>query len=143
MARKKTGQAPGRKSDFTGEKYEWLDGFRDAVRDATGDPGTVYTDVTRVFLLRYGYDLPFGENVNGNPEDHPPVISADPDPEEKEHRTKVYKQLRTVSFLLLLHNLIVLTYPGHRNCPTTLGISSRGRGFTPLLSRASWAPCRL
>ncbi|KAJ7719868.1 hypothetical protein B0H14DRAFT_3521138 [Mycena olivaceomarginata] len=62
MARKKTGQAPGRKSDFTGRKYEWLDGFRDAVRDATGDPGTVYTDVTKAFLLRYGYDLPFGEN---------------------------------------------------------------------------------
>jgi hypothetical protein len=108
MVRKKTGQAPGRKSDFTGEKAKWLDSFCNALQEAGDNPGSVYTDTTKAFLLRYGYDLPFGQNVDGNPDDHPPVISESPDLEEKERRAVVYKQLRTVSFSFFFASLCVI-----------------------------------
>jgi hypothetical protein len=103
MGRKKTGQARGRKSDFTGEKQQWLGGFCDALQDAGDDPGSVYTDVTNAFILRYGYDLPFGDNVDGDPAANPPVISANPDAKEKERRDTIQKQLRAVSFFARLH----------------------------------------
>ncbi|KAJ7748846.1 hypothetical protein B0H14DRAFT_3513700 [Mycena olivaceomarginata] len=47
------------------------------------------------FIRRYGYDLPFSENVDGNPEENPPVIPGNPDAEEKKRRDAIRKQLRT------------------------------------------------
>lgn len=81
MGRRKTGKAPGRVSHFSGEKAEWLSRFETELQD-TDDPGDVYTDATNQFLIRYGYDLPFGENVDGDPEDHPP--SDDPVNDEEQ-----------------------------------------------------------
>ncbi|KAJ7794516.1 hypothetical protein B0H14DRAFT_3496883 [Mycena olivaceomarginata] len=74
MARKKTGESRGRKSDFTGEKKDWLNTFRDQLRDAGKDPGSVYSDATKAFIMRYGYDLPFSDNVDGDPEEQPPKL---------------------------------------------------------------------
>jgi hypothetical protein len=103
MGRKKTGEPRGRKSDFTGEKQQWLSGFCDALQGSGDDPGSVYTDATNAFVLRYGYDLPFGDNVDGDPAANPPVISANPDAKEKERRDTIQKQLRAVSFFARLH----------------------------------------
>jgi hypothetical protein len=50
------------------------------------------------FIRRYGYDLPFSENVDGDPADNPPDIPANPDAEEKKCRNGIQKQLRMVSF---------------------------------------------
>ncbi|KAJ7716492.1 hypothetical protein B0H14DRAFT_3522255 [Mycena olivaceomarginata] len=47
------------------------------------------------FIRRYGYDLPFSENVDGDPEENPPVIPGNPDAEEKKRRDAIRKQLRT------------------------------------------------
>ncbi|KAK7029759.1 hypothetical protein R3P38DRAFT_3188629 [Favolaschia claudopus] len=76
MARAKKNIPPGRKSSFKGEKEQWLEQFQDQLRDAGDDPGTVYDDATNTFLLRYGYDLPFAQNVDGKPEDNPPNIES-------------------------------------------------------------------
>ncbi|KAF8197799.1 hypothetical protein K438DRAFT_1967359 [Mycena galopus ATCC 62051] len=94
MTRKKNGQPRGRKSDFTGEKEAWLDGFREKLQEAGDDPGGVYTDATNAFILRYGYDLAFTENVEGDPEADPPVIEAAADDEEKARRSGIQKKLR-------------------------------------------------
>ncbi|KAF8215392.1 hypothetical protein K438DRAFT_1955374 [Mycena galopus ATCC 62051] len=94
MTRKKKGGARGRKSDFMGEKLEWLNGFREQLQDAGDDPGPVYTEATQKFLLRYGYELPFNENVEGDPEKNPPVIEPATTPEEKARRAAIQKNLR-------------------------------------------------
>ncbi|KAK7048773.1 hypothetical protein R3P38DRAFT_3175027 [Favolaschia claudopus] len=94
MARAKKNIPPGRKSAFVGEKQDWLEQFRDQLRDAADDPGTVYDDATNAFLLRYGYDLPFTQNVDGKPEDNPPNISPNPDKVEKTRRDGIQKKLR-------------------------------------------------
>ncbi|KAJ6461988.1 hypothetical protein C8R47DRAFT_1225622 [Mycena vitilis] len=92
MARPKKGIAPGRSSDFCGEKEAWLATYREQVIDAD-DIGAVYTDATNAFLLRYGYDLPFGENVDGDPEDHPPPTGPVSD-EEQDRRDAIRGALR-------------------------------------------------
>ncbi|KAF8192866.1 hypothetical protein K438DRAFT_1969980 [Mycena galopus ATCC 62051] len=74
MVRKKKGGVRGRKSDFTGEKMEWLDSFREQLEEAGDDPGPVYTEATNKFILRYGYNLPFKDNVEGDPEDDLPKL---------------------------------------------------------------------
>ncbi|KAF8145018.1 hypothetical protein K438DRAFT_2028941 [Mycena galopus ATCC 62051] len=94
MARKKKGGVRGRKSDFTGEKLEWLDSFRVQLQDAGDDPGPVYTEATQKFLLRYGYNLPFSENADDDPEDNPPVIEPAITPEEKARRAAIQRSLR-------------------------------------------------
>jgi hypothetical protein len=100
MARKKTGESRGRKSNFTGEKKDWLDTFRDQLRDAGTDPGSVYSDATKAFIMRYGYDLPFSDNVDGDPEEQPPVILPTSDEDEKAQRDSIQKKLCLVSFFL-------------------------------------------
>ncbi|KAJ7230899.1 hypothetical protein B0H12DRAFT_1077305 [Mycena haematopus] len=94
MGRRKSGQPRGRKSDFTEEKQVWLDGWRQQIQDAGADPGAVYTDATLAWIRRYGYDLPFSENVDGDPDDNVPIIDDDPDPEEKLRRQDIQKRLR-------------------------------------------------
>jgi hypothetical protein len=80
MARKKTGKSRGRKSDFTGEKKDWLNTFHDQLRDA--------------------HDLPFSDNVDGDPEEQPPVILPTSDQDEKVRRDSIQKKLHLVSFFL-------------------------------------------
>jgi hypothetical protein len=111
MIHKKTGESRGRKSDFTGEKAEWLDTFRDQLRDAGKDPGSVYTDATNAVITRYGYDLPFAENVDRDPESKPPVILPTTDEEEKARRGSIQQKLCIVSVLqcLVALNLETLT----------------------------------
>ncbi|KAJ7432046.1 hypothetical protein B0H11DRAFT_2261110 [Mycena galericulata] len=94
MARTKTGKAPGRVSDFSGEKKTWLETFRDLLVEAGSDPGPVYTDVTNLFLLRYGFDLPFAQNVEGDPKDNPPPAGETVSPEEKARRDEIRAKLR-------------------------------------------------
>jgi hypothetical protein len=53
------------------------------------------------FIRRYGYNLPFSENVDGDPEENPPVIPGNPDAEKKKCHNAIRKQLRTVSFFCL------------------------------------------
>ncbi|KAK6977464.1 hypothetical protein R3P38DRAFT_2581825 [Favolaschia claudopus] len=95
MARAKKNIPPGRKSDFTGEKLAWLESFRDDVLNAGNAVGDEYTSITNRFLKRYGYDLPFTKNVDGDPEDNPPVISSNPSAEEKTRRDDIRAVLRT------------------------------------------------
>ncbi|KAJ6448971.1 hypothetical protein C8R47DRAFT_1210026 [Mycena vitilis] len=94
MGRPRKNLPPGRKSDFKGEKMEWLDTWRDDILEAEGDPGPIYTKATTRFLTRYGYDLPFATNVEGDPEDNPPEVDPLPDDEEKKRRAGIYKSLR-------------------------------------------------
>ncbi|KAF8194442.1 hypothetical protein K438DRAFT_1969057 [Mycena galopus ATCC 62051] len=101
MGRKSKGTAPGRGSDFTGEKKEFLETFHGQLLDAGfgsgGDPGDVYTEVTDKFLRRYGYELAFNENVDGDPLENPPTEPQHEDlsAEEKQTRQKIRKTLRT------------------------------------------------
>lgn len=97
MGRPRTGKAQGRTSHFSGEKLEWLESFRQQILDAGEDPGPVYTDVTNLFLLRYGYDLPFSDNVDGNPDEHPPPPLGNPSPAEQSRRDELREKLRAVS----------------------------------------------
>ncbi|KAF8176871.1 hypothetical protein K438DRAFT_1770348 [Mycena galopus ATCC 62051] len=103
MGRKSKGTAPGRGSDFTGEKKEFLETFHGQLLDAGfgsgGDPGDVYTEVTDKFLRRYGYELAFNENVDGDPLENPPTEPQHEDlsAEEKQTRQKIRKTLRTVN----------------------------------------------
>ncbi|KAJ6487493.1 hypothetical protein C8R47DRAFT_1216263 [Mycena vitilis] len=92
MARPKKGTAPGRSSDFSGEKEAWLATYREQVIDAD-DIGAVYTDATNAFLLRYGYDLPFGDNVDGDPDDNPPPTGPVSDAEQ-DRRDAIRGELR-------------------------------------------------
>ncbi|KAF7375582.1 hypothetical protein MSAN_00446600 [Mycena sanguinolenta] len=95
MGRVRKGTAPGRASDFTGEKKEFLESFYDRLLEAGfgsgGDPGNVYTEVTDEWLRRYGYDLPFQQNVEGDPLEKPPVDQ----PHTPEEKTAIRKTLRT------------------------------------------------
>ncbi|KAJ6477687.1 hypothetical protein C8R45DRAFT_934345 [Mycena sanguinolenta] len=108
MGRVKTGEPRGRKSDFTGEKQAWLEGWRDKIQDTSSDPGAVYTDATLAWIRRYGYDLPFSENVDGDPEENPPVISPDADQDEKKRRAEIQKKLRAS-----WNNLVVMKKLGN------------------------------
>ncbi|KAJ7153790.1 hypothetical protein C8R46DRAFT_1042168 [Mycena filopes] len=86
----------GRKSDFTGEKAEWLDSFKATVTGAgLQGVGAEYTDITNRFILRYGYDLPFKQNTAEDPTLNPPVISEDVTPEETTRRKAIRAKLRT------------------------------------------------
>jgi hypothetical protein len=103
MGRGKTSKTVGCSSDFSGEKEAWLDSFKDQIvgkdKQAVGD---AYTDVTTRFLMRYGYDLPFGENVDGDPEDNPPPAAPKPMPaDEKTHRETIRVTLRQVGYFYL------------------------------------------
>jgi hypothetical protein len=63
MGHKKNGKPPGRTSSFTDEKLAWLVTWENDFR--TRPRGNFYDDVTKQFLTRYGYDLPFEDNVPG------------------------------------------------------------------------------
>jgi hypothetical protein len=95
MGRPKKGTAPGRVSDFKGEKAAWLSAFQPRLLDAD-DVGDVYTDATNQFLLRYGYDLAITDNVEGDPEENPPEINPPLDDEEQDRRDEIRVKLRTV-----------------------------------------------
>jgi hypothetical protein len=71
MGRKKTGKTVGRESSFQGEKMEWLLTFENDFR--TMGRTAFYDDISKKFLMRYGYDLPFEANVEGSIEDWQPV----------------------------------------------------------------------
>ncbi|KAJ7734864.1 hypothetical protein B0H16DRAFT_1467413 [Mycena metata] len=95
MARKKKNLPPGRKSDFMDEKADWLDTFKDTILGAGREEiGAEYTEITNRFILRYGYDLPFTENVVGDPTLNPPVIPVATTEEEKTRRAEIRSTLR-------------------------------------------------
>ncbi|KAJ7794669.1 hypothetical protein B0H13DRAFT_2393319 [Mycena leptocephala] len=94
MGRKKSGNAQGRQSDFTGEKEKWLDTFKEEILACGADKdavGNIYTNVTVQFLNRYGYDLPLKENVE-DPENNPPSPMVGPLSSEEETRRVDLKQ---------------------------------------------------
>ncbi|KAJ7741253.1 hypothetical protein B0H16DRAFT_1693984 [Mycena metata] len=96
MTRAKKNIPPGQKSDFTGEKAEWLDSFKDTILGAGRDEiRAEYTDIANRFVLRYGYDLPFSDNVVGDPTLNPPVIPVAVTEEEKTRREEIRATLRT------------------------------------------------
>ncbi|KAJ7635978.1 hypothetical protein DFH06DRAFT_1139063 [Mycena polygramma] len=97
MTRKSTGKSAGRSSTFSGEKEAWLDGFRDDVEAANKNTiGDVYTLVTARWFERYGFDLAYGKNVEGNPDDNPPIPPPYPMLEdEKKRRAEMKKKFRT------------------------------------------------
>ncbi|KAJ7756676.1 hypothetical protein B0H16DRAFT_1721741 [Mycena metata] len=103
MARKVTGKAPGRESDFSAEKKTWLETFHQELVDAGfgvkgGDPGPVYDTVTTHFVLRYGLEEPFGRDVGDPPPDvpAPPVNVSEA---EKADHLAARKKLRTAWIL--------------------------------------------
>ncbi|KAJ7841674.1 hypothetical protein B0H13DRAFT_1910139 [Mycena leptocephala] len=98
MGRPRTGKPPGRTSDFTGEKKEWLESFYPDLLDAGfgtgGDPGSVYDSITAKWFDRYGYDLPITENVAGDPDAKPPPLLSPVPDEDKKKRRELQKKLR-------------------------------------------------
>ncbi|KAJ7211680.1 hypothetical protein GGX14DRAFT_564910 [Mycena pura] len=96
MGRKPKGVPPGRTSDFTGEKLEWLMGFEDEFY--ARNHSDLYDDVTKQFLKRYGYDLQFNENVPGSIDDWEPVnrkagLMDEELAAENDFQEKVYQDL--------------------------------------------------
>ncbi|KAF8215190.1 hypothetical protein K438DRAFT_1955171 [Mycena galopus ATCC 62051] len=95
MGRPPKGTAPGRSSDFTGEKKAFLESFYDRLLEAGfgsgGDPGPIYTEVTDKWLQRYGYDLPLNQNVEGDPVDNPPADQS----RSTDEKNAIRKALRT------------------------------------------------
>ncbi|KAJ7096448.1 hypothetical protein C8R44DRAFT_748894 [Mycena epipterygia] len=67
MVRKRKNKAPGHISSFQGEKLEWLTTFEHDFQ--TCDRTQFYDDISKNFLVRYGYDLPFDNNVEGDIDD--------------------------------------------------------------------------
>ncbi|KAJ7439841.1 hypothetical protein FB451DRAFT_1191917 [Mycena latifolia] len=65
MGRPKTGKPQGHASAFQGEKLKWLESFAEEFK-MTQDRTSFYNKVVKHFLIRYGYDLPFSENVEGD-----------------------------------------------------------------------------
>ncbi|KAJ7708876.1 hypothetical protein B0H17DRAFT_1124670 [Mycena rosella] len=66
---KKTDRAPGRESAFKGEKLEWLESFEADFRKSGNqgeDRGAFYNDISKKWLTRYGYNVPFTQNVEGD-----------------------------------------------------------------------------
>jgi hypothetical protein len=105
MGRPRTGKPPGRTSDFTGEKKEWLESFYPDLLDAGfgtgGDPGSVYDSITAKWFDRYGYDLPITENVAGDPDAKPPPLLSPVSDEDKKKRRELQKKLRQVNICIL------------------------------------------
>jgi hypothetical protein len=100
MGRKPTGRLPGRSSAFTGEKLEYLltkeKDFRTLPRSQ------FYDDVTKGFIVRYGFDLAWEENIPGMIEDWSVVdakacLSGDELEERKQLEDKKFQELRDVS----------------------------------------------
>ncbi|KAJ7609858.1 hypothetical protein FB45DRAFT_1038329 [Roridomyces roridus] len=75
MGKKKTGKPPGRAGDFNGEKLAWLESHESDWK--TRGRGAFYNDITKAFLARYGYDLPFGDNVEVDIEEWEPPNPRD------------------------------------------------------------------
>ncbi|KAJ7609961.1 hypothetical protein FB45DRAFT_876173 [Roridomyces roridus] len=97
MGRMKTGKRPGRPSGFQGEKLKFLESFESDFH--TPDRGPFYDDVTKKFISRYGIDLPFTQNVDGDIEDWKPVdkregLTGDALEDEKKHYREVFAELR-------------------------------------------------
>lgn len=66
MARAKKGTPAGRSSSIKGTKSIFFENFKDEFIEAQkADPGLFYDRVTSLYLLRYGFDLPFNEDVSG------------------------------------------------------------------------------
>ncbi|KAJ7660342.1 hypothetical protein DFH06DRAFT_1326471 [Mycena polygramma] len=89
MARKTENKSAGRQSTFSGEKEGWLAAFEGELAALGKDKkavGKLYTEIATRWFVRYGYDLPFGKNVNGDPDDHPPPEAPKPMPEEERKR---------------------------------------------------------
>lgn len=70
------------------------------------DPSAFYTRITHIFIKKYGFDLPFDQDVEGGaiPEDNEGNIVDAPEisEEEVERRRQIVKDLRPVSILLFL-----------------------------------------
>ncbi|KAJ6514721.1 hypothetical protein DFH09DRAFT_1332850 [Mycena vulgaris] len=63
MGHPKTGKPQGRVSAFQGEKLTWLESFEDNFHITKRT--SFYNSISKNFLVRYGYDLSFVENVPG------------------------------------------------------------------------------
>ncbi|KAJ7198725.1 hypothetical protein GGX14DRAFT_401743 [Mycena pura] len=97
MGRRRKDVPPGRTSDFSGEKLQWLMGFEDDFH--ARNHSSLYNDVTKQFLKRYGYDLPFDENVPGSIDDWNPVnrkagLTDEDLAKENDFQDEVYRALR-------------------------------------------------
>ncbi|KAJ7225298.1 hypothetical protein GGX14DRAFT_386215 [Mycena pura] len=98
MGRKRKGVPPGRASDFSREKLQWLMGFEDDFR--AKDHSGLYNDVTKQFLKRYGYDLPLHENIPGSIDDWNPMnrksgLTDEELAAENDFQDEIYRALRT------------------------------------------------
>ncbi|KAJ7843568.1 hypothetical protein B0H14DRAFT_2585705 [Mycena olivaceomarginata] len=107
-------RGPGQSSP-QGEKAEWLNTFRDQLRDAGKDPGSVYTDTTNAFITRYR-----------DPESKPPVILPTTDEEEKARRGSIQQKLRIVhsaAIAGILGTMQTMSGPGSRpQCKPNLAV---------------------
>ncbi|KAJ7191706.1 hypothetical protein GGX14DRAFT_578730 [Mycena pura] len=97
MGRKPKGKPVGRQPGFSGEKLEWVCSFENDWR--TRDHGLVYSDITKQWFVRYGYDLDFEKNVPGKIDDWVPGnrregLTGEALEEEKQFEEKKQKELR-------------------------------------------------
>lgn len=117
MGRKKSGKPAGRSSSFQGTKSVFLESFKDEFLKAQKtDPSAFYTRITHIFLKKYGFDLPFDQDVAGGiiPEDDEGnIVSAPGLPDvEVERRRQILKDLRPVSLLLFRVKIrLLISYP--------------------------------
>lgn len=107
----KNDKPPGRTSWVTGTKLTFLDSRREtwqrAVDAGPAKAGQFYSNITKLFIKKYGYDLPLHEDLEVDVEDPPDECVDDEDPEqedmdeeEAERRSEIYNTIRTVSYFL-------------------------------------------
>ncbi|KII83052.1 hypothetical protein PLICRDRAFT_180780 [Plicaturopsis crispa FD-325 SS-3] len=102
----KNDKPPGRTSWVKGTKLTFLDSRREtwqrAVDAGPVKAGVFYSNVTKLFLKKYGYNLPLDEDLEVDVEDPPDECIDDEDPEqedmdeeEAERRSDIYTTTRT------------------------------------------------
>lgn len=101
MGRKKNGNPAGRSNSFKGTKLSFLESYKDEFLESyRSDAGPFYSKIARLFILKYGFDLPINDDAPGDepPEDNPSNVITAPGLSETEvaRRSQVYKDLRMV-----------------------------------------------
>ncbi|KII83220.1 hypothetical protein PLICRDRAFT_180623 [Plicaturopsis crispa FD-325 SS-3] len=104
--KEKSDRPPGRVSWVQGTKFTFFDSRKElwqrAVDAGPEQAGIFYSNIAKLFLKKYGYDLPLKDDIDEDIEDPPDdsIDEEDPDAadlgeEEAERRSKIYKSLRT------------------------------------------------
>jgi hypothetical protein len=118
MGKKSEGKSAGRKTWAEGSKLTYLDArkqeFLDAQDSGPTATGQFYNKMTRLFLLRYGWDLPLHKDgpILQEPLESSgavPLDMSDISDEVAARRRKRYDELRKVNYRFTCCNTGILT----------------------------------